>query len=121
MKQYALKAASSLALFALACTGSFAQDDAKEKTTKHSDDVIIIKPKVNVDTKLTIEIKGDDVMVNGKPLADYKSDDVNISRRKQMIIENRITRDRDEMESDPPRMARQGNQAVWGRTRFRDV
>lgn len=100
MKQYALKAAGSFALFALTCTGAFAQDDAKEKTTKHSDDIIVIKPKVNVDTKLTIEIKGDDIMVNGKPLADYKSDDVNISRRKQMIIENRIIKNSDEMEED---------------------
>src|ERR1700712_1058809 len=89
MKQYFLKAAGLLT-FAFIATGALAQDDAKESstTTVHrNDDVIIIRPKTNVDTKINIEIKGDDVMVNGKPLADYKSDDVNISRRKQMQLE----------------------------------
>ena len=100
MRQYFLKTAAVTALLAFFATGTFAQEDNKEKTIKRSDDVIIIKPKVNVDTKLTIEIKGDDIMVNGKPLAEYKSDDVNISRRKQMIIENRITTNRDEMDAE---------------------
>ena len=89
MKQYFLKGAGIITLLAIVSTGAFAQDDAKESTTKKSDDVIIIKPKMNVDTKLTIEIKGDAITINGKPLAEYKSNDVNISRRKQLSIENK--------------------------------
>jgi len=35
-----------------------------------------------VDTKLSIEIKGDDIKINGKPLSEFKSDDVNIMLKK---------------------------------------
>ncbi|MEP6747956.1 MAG: PDZ domain-containing protein [Bacteroidota bacterium] len=89
MKQYFLKIAGALA-FAFITTGALAQEDAKESSTTtihRNDDIIIIKPKTNVDTKINIEIKGGDVMVNGKPLSEYKSDDVSISKRKQMQLE----------------------------------
>jgi serine protease Do len=100
MKQYFLKAASAITILALITTGAFAQEDKKESTTtKHSDDVIIIKPKINVDTKLTIEIKGDDIKINGKPLSEYKNDEVNISRRKhvEMDVENKRLAEMDAM------------------------
>jgi len=93
MKLYFLKAAGTIVLLSLFASASFAQDDKKETvTTKKSEDVIIITPKVNVDTKFTIEIKGDDVKINGKPLSEYKGDDVSISKRKHMdlSIENRL-------------------------------
>ena len=62
--------------------------DAKEKTDKDSDklgdyDEIIIKKKGEKGGKVTVEIKGDDVLVNGKPLSDY--DDDNISVRKNDV------------------------------------
>lgn len=112
MKQYFLKGAGILSLLAISTAGSFAQDDAKESTTRKSDDVIIIKPKVNVDTKLTIEIKGDAVTINGKPLAEYKSDDVSVSRRKQLIIENKRLAEMDAMA--PPTRFRKGGVTVYG-------
>jgi len=93
MKQYFLKAASAITILALFATATFAQDDKKEKTektektTKHSDDVIVIRPKTDADTKLTIEIKGDNVTINGKPLSEYKNDDINISRHKELAIQ----------------------------------
>ena len=56
MKRYLSKAAGAVTLFALFATASFAQDEKKETTTtKKIEDVIVITPKVNVDTKLTIE------------------------------------------------------------------
>ena len=83
MKRYFLKAAGTIALLSLFATASFAQDEKKETvTTKKSEDVIVITPKVNTDTKLTIEIKGEDVKINGKPLSEYKGDDVSITKRK---------------------------------------
>ena len=101
MKQYMLKTAGTTAMLALLVSGVFAQDDKKESTTtiRRSDDVIVIKPKTDADTKLTIEIKGDDIKVNGKPLSEYKSDDVNISRRKHMDVnvEGRELSDMDAM------------------------
>jgi serine protease Do len=84
MKKYFLKTAGAVTMLALLATGAFAQEE-----TKRSDDVIIIRPKTDVETKLTIEIKGEDVKINGKPLAEYKNDDVIISKRKQLTTENR--------------------------------
>jgi len=46
-------------------------------------DEIIIKKKGDKGGKVTVEIKGDDVLVNGKPLSDY--DDDNISVRKNKV------------------------------------
>ena len=101
MKQYFLKAAGTATLLAFFVTAGIAQDDKlKTTTTKNSSDVIVINPKVNTDTKLTIEIKGDVVTVNGKPLAEYKSDDVKVSRRKQMTIETTRRDGREHMEND---------------------
>ncbi len=91
MRQYFLKTAAAATALALFATGSFAQDenkDNKENTRRHSEDMIIITPKASADTKLTIEIKGDAVTINGKPMAEFRSDDVNVSKRKQMRIES---------------------------------
>src|SRR5438067_2501435 len=67
--------------------------DDKAKTKVESDngdkdklgdyDEIIIKKKGDKGGKVTVEIKGDDVLVNGKPLSDY--DDDNISVRKNNV------------------------------------
>ncbi|HMC85364.1 MAG TPA: PDZ domain-containing protein, partial [Chitinophagaceae bacterium] len=91
MKQYLLKSGCSLAMLALLSTGAFAQDENKvenkvsssssSRSSDHSDDVIIIKPKTDVNTKLTIEINGADVKINGKPISEFKSEDVSISKR----------------------------------------
>ncbi|GAC1570910.1 MAG: PDZ domain-containing protein [Chitinophagaceae bacterium] len=117
MKQYFLKAAGVVTLLALLTAGAFAQQDNKENSTgettvRHNDDIIIIRPKVNIDTKLTIEIKGEDVKVNGKPLSEYKNDDVSISRRKQMTIENNRIAELDAMDADRNRF--RGGVNVYG-------
>jgi len=62
------------------------KDKTKDKTEKDKlgdYDEIIIKRKGDKGGKVTVEIKGDDVLVNGKPLSDY--DDDNISVRKNNI------------------------------------
>jgi len=117
MKQYFSKAAGAIMILALAATSAFAQDDKKESTTtiKRNDDVIIIKPKTDVDTKLSIEIKGDDVKINGKPLSEYKSDDVIISRRKQLSEKREV----EDWENEPggayaPRTRFRGGANVYG-------
>ncbi len=93
MKQYILKVTGTAAILGLLATGSFAQDTKVESTTtikRNNDDLIIIKSKTDVDTKLTIEIKGEDVKVNGKPLPEYKSDDVSISTHKQLSVKEKL-------------------------------
>ena len=114
MKQYFLKAASAITILALFATGVFAQEDKKEKTektTKHSDDVIVIRPKTDADTKLTIEIKGDNVTINGKPLSEYKNDDINISRHKELTMMNQRLAELDAMGA--PRTRFRGGATVY--------
>jgi serine protease Do len=57
--------------------------DAKVKNKFKDYDEIIIKKVGDKDAKVVIEIKGDDVLVNGKPLSDY--DDDNIIVRKNNV------------------------------------
>ena len=60
---------------------AFAQDDkVKEKEKKESQEIIIRK-KGDKDTKITVEINGDKVTVNGKPLSEFKDDNVSINKR----------------------------------------
>ncbi len=52
----------------------------KEKKFKEYDE-IIIKRKTDKDTKLTIEIQDDEVMINGKPLDEYIDNEVSVRLR----------------------------------------
>ncbi len=64
-----------------------AQDDKKAKEDKESKESqeIIIRKKGAKDTRITVEIKGDKVTINGKPLSEFKDDDVTINRRNIII------------------------------------
>jgi serine protease Do len=55
---------------------------------------IIIKKNGDKPTKLTLEIEGGKVSINGKPLAEFKEDGVTINNRKMIIREDKkITMD----------------------------
>ena len=51
-----------------------------EKNAKETQEIIIRK-KGDKDTKVTVEIKGDVVTINGKPLSEFKDGDITISKR----------------------------------------
>ncbi len=53
----------------------------KSKPQKKESREIIIRNNGDKDTKMKIEIDGDKVTVNGKPLSDYKDDDVTVIER----------------------------------------
>lgn len=57
------------------------KDKDKDKSDKSSEQIIITK-KGNSNDKVTIEINGDKVTVNGKPVEDWKDGDISINRRK---------------------------------------
>ena len=60
----------------------FGQDiKSKEKDKSASQEIIILK-KGDKDSKFTIEINGDRVTINGKPLSEFKDDNITINRRK---------------------------------------
>jgi serine protease Do len=55
---------------------------------------IIIRKKGDKDTKVTIEIAGNKVLINGKPMAEFKEDGITINNRKMIIRDgNKITMD----------------------------
>ncbi|MES2430434.1 MAG: PDZ domain-containing protein [Bacteroidota bacterium] len=63
-------------------TWLWAQDDVKkDKETEE----IVIRNKGDKDMDVTVQIKGDKVIVNGKPLAEFKDDDIIINKRKMII------------------------------------
>ena len=61
-----------------------AQDDKGEKGKKETQEIIIRK-KGEKDSKITVEIKGDKITINGKPLSEYKDDEVTINKRNIII------------------------------------
>ena len=74
--------AAVLGFITLSYTAS-AQDekgDKGDKGKKESQEIIIRK-KGDKDTKITIEIKGDKVTINGKPLSEFKDDEISVNKR----------------------------------------
>jgi serine protease Do len=72
--------------FAAFTTTLTAQDDKGDKPYKTEKDKkesqeIIIRKKGEKDTKITVEIKGDQVTINGKPLSEFKDDQITVNRR----------------------------------------
>ena len=59
------------------------EDKDKEKDkTKSEPQQIIINRNVNKNEKIVVEVNGDKVTVNGKPIEDYKGDDVIVRRNR---------------------------------------
>ncbi len=85
MKKIAF-ALTLLGLSSIALTTKAQDDDkAKEEKKKKESQEIIIRKKGDKDTKITVEINGDKVTINGKPLSEFKDDNVTINRRNIMV------------------------------------
>lgn len=59
--------------------------EKKEKAEKKETREIVIRSKGEKDLNLKVEINGDKITVNGKPLAEFKDDQVTINNRKMII------------------------------------
>jgi serine protease Do len=79
---------------AIMCFAAFstltAQDDKGDKGTKGNKDKketqeIIIRKKGQKDAKISVEINGDKVTINGKPLSEFKDDEITINKRSIII------------------------------------
>jgi len=55
------------------------------KTEKKETQEIIIRKKGDKDTKVTLEITGNKVIINGKPLAEFSEDGITINNRKIIV------------------------------------
>jgi serine protease Do len=82
-------------LLVLLAQPSFAQDKEKDKEkaekdkAKNKNEEIIIRRKTDKDTKVTVEIKGDEVLVNGKPADDYEDENISIHKRRTITMSPR--------------------------------
>ncbi|MGB4844638.1 MAG: PDZ domain-containing protein [Ferruginibacter sp.] len=76
--------AAIIGFAAITSTVTAQKDKVIEKDKKESQEIIIRK-KGDKDTKITVEIKGDDISINGKPLSEYKDDEITINRRNVII------------------------------------
>jgi serine protease Do len=74
-------ALATLLIAPVAINAQDEKDKDKDKSDKKEAEQIIITRK-NADKKVTVEIDGDKVTVNGKPIEDLKDDDITVNRRK---------------------------------------
>jgi serine protease Do len=87
MKRFLTTLAGVASLLVLLNQPVFAQDKEKDKEakdkakSKSKNEEIIIHRKTDKDTKVTIEIKGDEVLVNGKPADDFEDENITIHKR----------------------------------------
>ena len=89
MKRFLISCTALAALTLLLSQPLAAQDKEKDKEKNEkgkitNNDEIIIKRKGDKDTKLTIEIKGDDITVNGKPLAEFNDEDIVVRKQRSL-------------------------------------
>ena len=88
MKKIVLTAA--IMCFAAFTTTLTAQDDKGDKGAKGDKDKketqeIIIRKKGQKDARISVEINGDKITINGKPLSEFKDDEITINRRNIII------------------------------------
>ncbi len=74
-------------LAAVAGFGAEAQvtEKVSPKAEKKETQEIIIRKKGDKDTKVTVEITGNKIIINGKPLAEFSEDGVTINNRKVIV------------------------------------
>src|ERR1044072_6661840 len=86
MKRFLISCTALAAITLLLSQPLAAQDKEKDKDKSKASDneEIIIKRKGDKDTKLTIEIKGDDITINGKPLAEFNDEDIVVRKQKSL-------------------------------------
>jgi len=90
MRTYLLKTAGVAALALLLHASGFAQDqDDNDKDTAKlaGQDEIVIKHKSDKDAKIVIEIKGNQVFINGKPANDYSDDNISVHKKKELELD----------------------------------
>ncbi len=59
--------------------------EIKEKAERKETQEIIIRKKGQKDAKISVEINGDKITINGKPLSEFKDDEITINKRNIII------------------------------------
>jgi serine protease Do len=90
MKKYLLSVAVAMVLCGFAATAQQTEknpdakpkkETGKDKKLKEYDEIVIKRKDLDKDAKVTIEIKGDKVIVDGKPIEEYNDDELSIQQR----------------------------------------
>jgi len=95
MNKHLFRLSGLTALVLLFQSSGFAQpgDGKPDKDTAVNHlrgyDEIIIKRKSDKDAKVTIEIKNGEVLIDGKPAAEYQDDDLSVKKRKIRVMDGR--------------------------------
>jgi serine protease Do len=86
MKRF-LTTLTGIAALVLLTQAVEAQDKDKDKEkSKTKSEEIIIRRKTDKDAKVTVEIKGDEVLVNGKPADEYEDENISITKRRSSVV-----------------------------------
>ena len=91
MKEHLSKFPILAVLAFLIQTSGHAQDVIRDDNNARHEDEIVIRHRGGKDAKVTIEIKGGDVLVNGKPVSEYEDSTLTIHRRKVNRYGNTFT------------------------------
>ncbi len=65
------------------------QEKAEKMLNQSKSQEIIIRKKGEKDTKITVEIKGDNITINGKPINEFKDSDVTINKKEIRIFDGK--------------------------------
>ncbi|HYF32848.1 MAG TPA: PDZ domain-containing protein [Chitinophagaceae bacterium] len=91
MKKYLLKASGIAVMAAMLSASVFAQDDkGKDRNKLGKNDEIVIIKKGDKDARITIEVRDGEVTVNGRPIDEYKDDDVIVRRGRSALNNARV-------------------------------
>lgn len=100
MKQYLLKLSGLVAIVLMMNANLFGQDEKPQIDSPriirdrieriHDNDQIVIERKNGKDVKLTIEVKGDQVFVNGKPVSEFENADVRVKKMKSFFNDDNM-------------------------------
>ena len=89
MKRF-LTTLTGIAALVLLATSVEAQDKDKaekdKEKSKNKSEEIIIRRKTDKDAKVTIEIRDNEVLVNGKPADEYEDENISISKRRNVTV-----------------------------------
>ena len=64
---------------------AMAQEDNENKDRKRESEEIVIRKKGDKDANISIQISGDKVTINGKPLVEFKDDEITVNKRKIIV------------------------------------
>lgn len=89
MKKYVLSAAAALLLTGYASVAQENEKNDKNKETRAEkksklreyDEIVIKRKNSDKDTKVTIEIKDDEVLVDGKPIEEFTDEEISVRKR----------------------------------------